>query len=161
MRVCVLACLALLGALTAGCGEDRGAATGRTGTGTGTTETTPAATGDAVTTVEVRETEFEISPGNPRVPRAGVIAFDVRNDGQAVHALEVHAPAGEVETEELQPGDSETIKVELPAGTYEWYCPVGDHEERGMRGEVTVAGGGTATGGQTETGAGETGGDGY
>lgn len=146
----VLAGLALAaggGAATtvAACGEDRGASTGTHGTlGTTATAQTPAATGPVVATVPVSETEFRLDPANPRVEGAGVVAFRVVNEGETVHALEVHASDGEVETRELEPGASQTIRARLEPGRYEWYCPVGDHKDRGMRGTVTVGGGAAA-----------------
>jgi len=67
----------------------------------------------------------------------------VRNAGETVHALEVEGPGGEVETDRIKPGSSTTLNADLDeAGRYEWYCPVGDHKDRGMKGEITVAGGG-------------------
>ena len=96
-----------------------------------------------VATVRVRETEFELDPPNPRIPKAGVVQFDVTNAGEAPHALEVEGPKGEVETETIEPGRRATLRADLSrAGKYVWYCPVGDHEKRGMKGKITVAGGG-------------------
>ena len=134
----------------AACGEDRegsveesGTGTSATGASTTGTSTTPAkAPGPVVATVRVRETEFELDPPNPRIPKAGVVEFDVTNAGKAPHALEVEGPKGEVETETIEPGRKATLRADLSkAGTYVWYCPVGDHEQRGMKGKITVAGG--------------------
>ena len=135
------------------CGEDRegsveqsGGSTSTTGTGTtGTatsTSTTPASGGRAVARVDVKETDFALDPENPRIAKAGVVTFRVRNAGKAPHALEVEGPEGEVETDTIEPGKSATLKANLSKpGRYEWYCPVGDHESRGMKGKITVAGG--------------------
>jgi uncharacterized cupredoxin-like copper-binding protein len=128
------------GLAAAGCGEEEPAATGDGG-------------GEPVETVEVSETEFELDPADPTVQESGLIEFVATNDGQVDHALEVEGPE-EVETETIAPGDSASIQVELPPGEYKWYCPVGDHEQQGMVGTVTVAGGGGAaggSGGETET----------
>ena len=141
----------------AGCGEDRegtveqqggtdtaGADTAGTST-TPTTETTPP--GDEVGTIEVEETEFELNPPNPRVPKAGVVTIEVRNAGKATHALEVEGPTGEVETEPIAPGDTARLRADLNRpGRYTWYCPVADHEDRGMKGFILVAGGGAGDG---------------
>ena len=134
----------------AACGEDREGSVEESGTGTTTatgTSTAPVKpSGAVVATVRVRETEFELDPPNPRIPRPGVVRFDVTNAGQAPHALEVEAPNGEVETETIEPGKKATLRADLSkAGTYVWYCPVGDHEGRGMKGRITVAGGGSGT----------------
>jgi uncharacterized cupredoxin-like copper-binding protein len=105
---------------------------------TGATTTTPTAAG-AASTVDVSETDFALDPSDPTV-KAGEVTFNVTNDGQTLHNLEVEGPAGEAELEQdLQPGESGTLKVNLDKpGKYEWYCPVGNHREMGMRGEITV-----------------------
>ena len=110
---------------------------GTTTTGTSTEKAAPA--GAPVATVRVAETEFRLSPANPSVAKTGVVEFRIRNVGKIAHALEVEGPEGEVETEEIAPGSSETLKAD--AGKYTWYCPIGDHEARGMKGQITVAGG--------------------
>jgi uncharacterized cupredoxin-like copper-binding protein len=70
----------------------------------------------------------------------GEVTFDVTNDGETVHNLEVEGPSGEAELpDDLQPGDSGSLAVDLSEpGMYKFYCPVGNHEELGMVGEVTV-----------------------
>jgi uncharacterized cupredoxin-like copper-binding protein len=135
----------------AGCGEDRdGTVTTQTGTGTETTATATTPTGAPVATVSVSETEYSLDPANPTVDKAGVVEFEVKNDGKVTHALEVEGPEGEVETENIAPGKSATLKADLSkAGRYVWYCPVGNHEDLGMKGEITVAGGGSGGGGAT------------
>jgi uncharacterized cupredoxin-like copper-binding protein len=108
----------------------------------------PTTTGEAATDatggegkaqeVDVSETEFAIDPANPKV-KAGTVTFKVTNDGQIVHNLEVEGNGIEEELDEdLQPGDSGELTVDLQAGTYEWYCPVDEHAEQGMEGELTV-----------------------
>ena len=136
--------VALAGAVTA-CGEDREEGAGTSTTGTGTEAAAPA--GDPVATVELTESEFKIAPKEPRVDKSGVVRFDVRNTGQTEHALEVETPEGERETEPFGPGETASLEVLLEPGTYTMYCPVGDHEQRGMTGRITVAGGGGDAGG--------------
>jgi uncharacterized cupredoxin-like copper-binding protein len=98
--------------------------------------------GQPVATIDVRETEFKLDPANPKIEKPGVVEFKVQNAGQTVHALEVEGPKGEVETEEIQPGDSATLRADLSEpGEYTWYCPVGGHKDEGMEGKITVAGG--------------------
>jgi uncharacterized cupredoxin-like copper-binding protein len=131
-----------------GCGEDEQPAAQKT-----TTEQATGPTGAPVATVEVGATDFKFTPANPGVQQTGIVAFELTNDGQATHALEVEGPEGEVETKPLQPGKSQTIKANLSKpGRYTWYCPIGDHRERGMDGFVLVAGGGASGGSGTDTG---------
>lgn len=136
-------------AVVTGCGDDDegrvdvGGGTDTTGTETTGTSTEAAPAGAPVATVTVKETEFRLSPANASVRKAGVVEFRVTNAGKVVHALEVEGPDGGVETEEIKPGSSATLKANLDKpGRYKWYCPIGDHEQRGMKGEITVAGGG-------------------
>lgn len=124
----------------AACGEDRGekAATAGSST-TGTTATTAA--GPVVATLDVVLTEYRITPANPTVPKPGVVEIEVANRGSIGHALEVEGPGGEVETPTIAPGQTADLKVDLDKpGRYVWYCPVGDHRERGMKGTITVKG---------------------
>jgi plastocyanin len=119
-----------------------------------TNTTTEAQPAGAAETITVRETEFELDPANPRIEQAGPVEFRVENDGQTVHALEIEGPDGESKTDDIQPGGSATLTANLDKpGSYEWYCPVGNHRDQGMEGTITVGGGGTGT---TETGTTET-----
>ena len=118
------------------CGEDRGEGTRTSPAPVGSGSTTIGAAADA--TVRVSLTDFRL-PSGVRVPRSGLIAFEATNDGQSPHALAVVGPAGQVRTQTLRPGERTTVEVRLPPGTYKWYCPVADHERRGMVGRVRVA----------------------
>jgi uncharacterized cupredoxin-like copper-binding protein len=129
--------VALTAALALGaCGEERGDGLRTTPAAVGTGATTVGVATDA--TVQVSLTDYRL-PRRARVPRGGVIAFEATNDGQVPHALAVIGPAGQARTQTLKPGERTTVEVRLPPGTYKWYCPVGDHERRGMVGRVRVA----------------------
>jgi hypothetical protein len=133
-RVVLIAVAASLAA--AGCGEQRGDATR-----TVPEPLRPAVAADvrAVATAEVSLVDYRLDVADPRVPRAGLIVFAATNDGLVRHALAVDGPAGQMRTPALAPGERATITVELPPGTYKWYCPLGDHQRRGMVGRVRVA----------------------
>ena len=95
-----------------------------------------------VATINVRETEMRIDPQNPKINKPGVVEFKVDNAGKTVHALEIEGPNGEVETDQLQAGQTATLRADLnKPGKYKWYCPVPGHEEAGMRGTITVGSG--------------------
>jgi uncharacterized cupredoxin-like copper-binding protein len=72
--------------------------------------------------------------------KAGEVTFVLKNDGQIDHNIEVEGPSGEAELEQdLGPGESGELTVDLSEpGTYEFYCPVDDHKDLGMTGEVSV-----------------------
>jgi plastocyanin len=155
-EVLVLAGSLWLALVTAGCGGDD--EEGKEGNRTPTQ--------GAVATVDVKETDFKLDPAKPRVSRTGVVTFKVTNNGQVEHNLEVEAPSGEEELpENIKPGESATLNVNLDdPGRYEWYCPVANHKELGMKGEIVVAGGeGSKSGESTTPGSdqGPAGGGGY
>jgi plastocyanin len=120
--------LAGLFLVLAGCGSDDNGEDGAA---------TPSAPRQTIT---ITETEYALEPSSVSVDEAGTYAFEVVNDGQVAHALEVEGEGIEEETETLDPGQRTTLTVELEAGTYELYCPVGDHADRGMTGKLEIAG---------------------
>ena len=123
------------GAVLAGCGGDSGS---QTPSGGGADQGSPPK-GGPVRVLNVRETEMKLDPQNPKIEEPGTVQFKIKNAGQAVHALEVEGPQGEVETRPIKPGQSDTLSVELTKpGKYTWYCPVGNHKNLGMRGTITV-----------------------
>lgn len=89
-----------------------------------------------------------LEPSEITLDRPGTYAFRVKNVADdTAHALEIRSTEGakvdykegSVRTADLSPGASNPeFKVELEPGTYEIFCPVGHHEEQGMRGTLTV-----------------------
>ena len=134
--------LAIAALAVAGCGGDDDEETTAAETGTTTAEA-PSGGGEtgggAAETVEISATDFAFEPADPTV-QAGTVTVELTNDGQAPHNIEIEGPSGEAELEQdLAPGDSGSLEVDLSKpGTYEMYCPVGNHRELGMEGEVTV-----------------------
>ena len=134
----LLAVGAALAVPIVGCGDDDDDGdTTEAATEVTTEATTTEGAGGAGETVDVSLVDFAIDPANPTV-KAGNVIFAVTNDGQATHALEVEGRGQQFETEDLDPGGSEDLSAELERGTYEWYCPIGNHREMGMEGELTV-----------------------
>jgi uncharacterized cupredoxin-like copper-binding protein len=128
-----LAALAAAVALAAaGCGGDSNDTTA-------TPTTSAAQGGGGSSTVDLKATDFKFAPSDPTA-KAGQVTFNVSNDGQTVHNLEVEGPNGEQElSSDLSPGQSGTLTVDMSKpGKYEFYCPVDDHKQMGMEGEITV-----------------------
>lgn len=99
------------------------------------TATSPAPTD--VTTTEVGLTEFQIEM--PSSLSAGSQAFMVANNGTVEHNFEVEGEGVEERFEtNLNPGESQTLELNLEPGTYEVYCPVGNHRDQGMEIQLTV-----------------------
>ena len=88
-------------------------------------------------TVEVELSEFKIIM--PNVIIAGEKIFKVTNVGDAPHNFEIEGNGIEKEFEaNLAPGETQTMVVELKPGTYKVYCPVANHQEKGMSLQLTV-----------------------
>jgi plastocyanin len=134
--------VAALSLVAAGCGDDDEEPTVATTTPTTTTGATggTGATGAAGggETVDISETDFALDPDEVTA-KAGTVIFKVTNDGDTIHNLEVEGNGVEEELpQDLSPGDSGALTVDLEPGDYTMYCPVGDHREQGMEGTVTV-----------------------
>ena len=133
----------------AACGEDDNGDSASTGTTT-TEEQQPAPTGPAAETVNLSETEYKIDPADATAKKAGVVEFKVTNDGSITHALEVEGGDVEQRTDDIAPGETATLKVDLQKGAYELYCPIDDHKGQGMEADLSVAG---ATGSADDSGS--------
>jgi plastocyanin len=69
--------------------------------------------------------------------KAGKVKIDFDNPSSVPHAVEVEGSGVEKETEVVTKGKA-SVTVDLKAGTYEIYCPVGKHQQAGMEGTLTV-----------------------
>ena len=140
MRLALLALPALLATLAlAACGSS--SSSGGSGT------TAPAGGGQ---TVSIGESEFKLDPSSVKVDHAGTATFKVTNNGSVDHALEVEGQGVEEETETIKPGETVELTVDLSKeGSYEIYCPIDGHRDRGMEGMLTV--GAASMGGGTDT----------
>jgi len=90
-------------------------------------------------TVKVTLSEWKVQLSPDKIP-AGPVAFEVSNTGSIPHALEVEGRGLERKTAQIQPGATATLQLDLPAGRYEAYCPVGkgSHKMLGMLDHLTV-----------------------
>jgi len=94
-------------------------------------------TATAAATVAVALNEFTIEM--PAELSAGPTTFEITNAGTVEHNFEIEGQGIEEELpENLAPGESGTLEVDLQPGAYEVYCPVGNHADEGMRLELTV-----------------------
>ncbi|MDO3682881.1 iron uptake system protein EfeO [Micromonospora sp. C28ISP2-4] len=112
--------LAVAGLAGCGGGDDAGATTGG-----------PIAVKATDTVCEVGDTEID----------AGQVTFKVTNTGSKVNEFYVYAAGDRVmgEVENIAPGLSRELRVELTAGTYETACKPG-MSGRGIRGALKVSG---------------------
>jgi plastocyanin len=91
----------------------------------------------AATPTEVGLTEYQIEM--PTSLSAGAQTFRVTNNGTMGHNFEVEGQGIEEAFEtDLRAGETRTMQLNLEPGTYEVYCPVGNHREQGMEIQLTV-----------------------
>jgi uncharacterized cupredoxin-like copper-binding protein len=134
--------IAVLLAVTAatGCGgSDSGTSSSGSSSATTTATGTTAPPSSGTNKLSVTETEFKISPANPKIAKGGTVTVAIANKGQFTHALEVEGQGVEARSERIEPGETETLKVKLTkSGSYDWYCPIDGHRQKGMAGRLTV-----------------------
>ena len=131
--------------LLAACGDDDDTSTEAATPSTTAADTTADTTAEESTTasggggetVDLSEVEYKITPADPTV-KAGSVTFNISNDGQTVHNVEIEGNGLEEESDDLQPGSTGQLTVDLKPGTYEMYCSIDGHEDLGMKGEITV-----------------------
>lgn len=134
----VAAGLALGGLLLAGCGGSAAP--------TAPSATAPSAAASAATepsegtVVEVEMTEFALEFSQDTFT-PGTYTFKAPNAGQFPHTISITGPgvAGATAGGPAQGGEEVSMTVDLQPGTYKVWCPVRDHEARGMVSEITVA----------------------
>jgi plastocyanin len=128
--------------LLAGCGGTDTA--GNAGTSTPPAETPPAETSSGEMSMNgmqmaVSLTDFKVELAEQTMT-PGTHMLDVTNDGEAPHALTIEGQGVNETGKTLEAGQQEMLSVDLPAGTYTFYCPVGDHRAQGMETTITVTG---------------------
>ena len=71
----------------------------------------------------------------------GTHTFLAQERGQTSHALSIEGSWGRVgEQRRVGPGDPDAaLVVDLEAGTYTLWCPVGTHRSQGMEVTITVS----------------------
>ena len=81
--------------------------------------------------VDVALADFTI--GMPASVDEGAVTFSVTNEGAREHGFKIAGAGLEEELDQnLQPGETRELSVALKFGTYDVWCPVGDHRDRGM-----------------------------
>jgi plastocyanin len=68
---------------------------------------------------------------------AGSVTIELVNESSTPHAVEVEGNGVEEESETIT-GSTTELTVDLEAGEYVFYCPVGQHRQNGMEGQLLV-----------------------
>lgn len=82
--------------------------------------------------------DFSLDPNTLAV--RGTVSLAVTNAGPTVHNVTIRDASGKVlaATADLKPGETATLTVDLPAGTYTMFCSLPGHESLGVKGTLTV-----------------------
>jgi len=132
-----LIALALTAALSAGCGDDEEEpATTPEPAAEATEEPADSGGGEAVKVSSPADGALKFDQSE-LTAKAGKVTFTYTNPSQVPHAFEVEGNGVEGETETIMESDA-SVTVDLEPGTYRYYCPVGQHADAGMEGELTV-----------------------
>ena len=126
MRKTTLTLLAILAALVlaaAGCGDDDDSDDGGSSDAPAQEESSGAEGNGA------DKTELTAKPGK--------VTILMENQSDVPHAVEVEGNGVEEETDTVTGANAE-VTVDLKAGEYKFYCPVGNHAQAGMEGTLTV-----------------------
>jgi len=130
----LIALVLAAGVLTAaGCGDDDD---GGGSSGTGTEESSGGGGGGETLTVTADPGGAISWDKSELSAKAGKVTLKIVNESDIPHAIEVEGNGVEEETDTVTGADAE-VTVDLKAGEYEYYCPVGDHRET-MKGTLTV-----------------------
>jgi uncharacterized cupredoxin-like copper-binding protein len=123
-RITLLAIGAVASIAIAGCSSSNGGGSG---------SSTPASGSSAAgTAVQVTEKDFSISLARKSFT-PGSYTFQVSNTGSTSHNLTVKGPGVDNQaTSTLDPGSSGQLMVTLQPGSYELYCSIDSHKDRGM-----------------------------
>jgi uncharacterized cupredoxin-like copper-binding protein/mono/diheme cytochrome c family protein len=85
----------------------------------------------AVSAVDIAFEQKELS-----APADTETTITVTNNGASPHDFTIDELG--IQTKMLNPGESETVTINAPAGSYTYYCSVPGHRQAGMEGTLTV-----------------------
>ena len=89
--------------------------------------------------LQVRVDLTEYSINMPDTLTAGTQELQITNHGEQQHGFVIEGGAVHQKLlNNLTRGDTATLDVVLPPGTYQVYCPVDDHKGKGMKRTITV-----------------------
>jgi plastocyanin len=91
--------------------------------------------GEAVEVSSPEDGGLSFEPAELTAP-AGEVTFTYTNPSMVPHAFDIEGVEGS-ETDTISDSDA-SVTVQLEAGEYTFYCPVGNHREAGMEGTLTV-----------------------
>lgn len=101
-------------------------------------EPTEGTTGASFLTREVVLSDYNITPGEIKVPANSTVRFIVRNDGDVMHEFRIEMDPPEVL--EVSPKTKDRMDVVLDEpGEYEYACTIHEDDKLGMKGKLIVS----------------------
>jgi len=94
------------------------------------------ASAGAGTDVPLTAVDLAFKPKDFTIAANTDVTVDLTNNGAAIHNF--FQPDSGADTGQVNPGASATAVVNLPPGTYQYWCNVPGHKEAGMVGTITV-----------------------
>jgi hypothetical protein len=76
----------------------------------GDTSNESSADGPVMTTIQISESEFSLTPRTISLPQPGTYELNVHNDGQVTHALEIEGNGSDQESGDIGPGSTVTMR---------------------------------------------------
>jgi uncharacterized cupredoxin-like copper-binding protein len=136
----VLGALALSFTALAGCGggNDKNASTTATTTTTGSTTKSPG--GGAGQTLKLSaDPSGALKFDKQRLSaKPGKVTIKMDNPSPVQHAVSILGNGVSVNGNTVGQGGVSTVTADLPAGRYDFYCPVDGHKQAGMSGRLIV-----------------------
>ena len=130
--------LAVATALLAGCGGDDNDESSATATPAATQEeSAPAAGGQTLKLAAPEDGSLKFDKSELEA-KAGSVTIEFSNPSQVPHAIAIEGNGVQESGETVTEADAPPLTVDLEAGEYAYYCPVGGHRAAGMEGTLTV-----------------------
>ena len=134
--------------IAAGCGDDsddEGGGGGSSGGGGSAYGGQKKKNEDSGGTAAAKQLKLTADPGGALkfdkttlTTKPGEVTVVLDNPSSVPHAIEVEGEGVEEEGTTVGKGGVSKVTVDLEAGEYEFYCPVGNHADAGMEGTLTV-----------------------
>ena len=140
-RLTILLVLAMLA--VAGCGggdEKSSSSSSSSDTATPTATATEAASGGSGENLALAADPSALKFDKTELTaKAGKVTITMDNPSDIPHAVEIEGNGVEEEGKTVGKGEQSIATADLKAGTYDFYCPVGDHRAEGMEGKLTIS----------------------
>ena len=130
----------LVGAMLAvgGCGGDDEASSSGSSAATSTpTPTEAASSGGENIAIAAEPSELKFDK-TELTAKAGKVTITMDNPSDIPHAVEIEGNGVDAAGETVGKGEKSIATADLKAGSYDFFCPVGNHRAAGMEGKLTV-----------------------